>query len=360
MRSLRYKKLIGVLTLAGIVSLVSCTEYKRHRTLNFFFDGVPPLAGDQAAAGDRVDDSQADPRRRPDKVWVIHDPVLRAPQKNCGLRCHGEQKKSGFSREVNLVAGVPDLCYQCHEPPSVSQGWIHGPVAAGECVICHEPHRSENPFLLKKPLPEMCYLCHDAKDIALIDSHDKPTYARCTDCHSGHSSLANDLLKVVPSGRYGQSQTSAQTLYEHFDGLMAAVRNELQHTRDVNSVLDAVATYVQQGELPSARAYLIALRSLFDLSDLHMRRVTTLHQQVDGKEKRLKQHNAQQRQSRSAQVAKVYYTSLSQYRQGQLALARQGFQQVLASDVVPDALKETVKAYLDVIDKSLAKRNGGR
>ncbi len=346
--------LIGVV----IVCLTSCTENERHRALSFFFDGVPPLAGDQMTADERDIGSPEDPRRRPDKVWVIHDPVRRAPQKNCGLRCHGEQQKSGFSREVHLVAGIPELCYQCHDTPSVNQGWIHGPVAAGECVICHEPHRSENPFLLKKPVPEMCYLCHDAKDIARIDSHDKPTYARCTDCHSGHSSQANDLLKVVPSGRYGQSEVSAQTLYEHFDGLMAAVRGELQQGQDVNDVLNAVSTYVERGELPSARAYLIALRSLYDLNDLLMRRVTTLHQQIDTQEKVLTQRMDQQRQTRAAHIAQVYYTSLNQYRQGQLVLARQGFQQVMVSDVVPDALKETIQAYLDVIEQSLAKRNG--
>ena len=55
-----------MLILAGIACLASCTEVQRHRTLRFFFDGVPPLAGDQWNTGEQDTDSPGDPRRRPE------------------------------------------------------------------------------------------------------------------------------------------------------------------------------------------------------------------------------------------------------------------------------------------------------
>ena len=177
----------------SLLLVLSCNEAKRHETLVFFFDGVPPLTGELegAAYADSLDpNAPPDPNRPPEIVWYQHEPSL-----GCEA-CHGDRKKRGFSRQVNLVAPLPDLCYQCHDELRDLPGDVHGPVAIGACTFCHEPHRTVNKHLLKKPAPELCYQCHEAEVIAFFDSkHADPSYENCNQCHEGHASENSGLLK---------------------------------------------------------------------------------------------------------------------------------------------------------------------
>lgn len=177
----------------SLLFVLSCNEGERHEMLTFFFDGVPPLGGELggSASGGVVDpNAPADPNRPPEVVWYQHEPSLGCEG------CHGDRKKRGFSRQVNLVAPVPDLCYQCHEHLQDLPGQVHGPVAVGACTFCHEPHRTSNKHLLKEPVPELCYQCHEAEVIAFLDSkHADPSYTNCTQCHEGHASENSGLLK---------------------------------------------------------------------------------------------------------------------------------------------------------------------
>jgi predicted CXXCH cytochrome family protein len=183
---------LGAMALS-MLFLLSCNEAEQHEMLTFFFDGVPPLGGELAGTGyaDASDPNAApDPNAPPEFVWYQHEPSL-----GCEA-CHGDRKKRGFSRQVNLVAPVPDLCYQCHEELRDLPGDVHGPVAVGVCTFCHEPHRTRNEHLLKKPVPELCYQCHDPAVIEYFDSHHaEESYANCNRCHEGHASEEPGLLK---------------------------------------------------------------------------------------------------------------------------------------------------------------------
>lgn len=179
----------GAGLLLMLLFLASCDEVERHKTLTFFFDGVPPLRTEtpDVQTADLKDDRTGD--KAPAGGWHIHEPL-----KNCTL-CHGEVRRANSSRKVQLVAEVPQLCYGCHKKYSALQAWVHGPVATGNCLLCHEPHKTKSESLLRKPVPELCYLCHEEQAIRLIQNHGEASYARCMDCHEGHAGAARGLLR---------------------------------------------------------------------------------------------------------------------------------------------------------------------
>lgn len=188
---------VGLIAVAFLSTLIiSCNPVQRHKVLTFFFDGVPPLGGREVVAeasattNMNFQPGQTTPPAQPKVVWFIHE-----PQKDCA-GCHGSRKRRGFSTEVKLVTKVPELCYECHEGFSAMQGWVHGPVAAGQCLICHDPHKSENEHLLKCPIPELCNFCHEKEEIALVPDHSEEAYLMCNNCHESHTSSERSLLKT--------------------------------------------------------------------------------------------------------------------------------------------------------------------
>ncbi|MHC4436213.1 MAG: cytochrome c3 family protein, partial [Planctomycetota bacterium] len=74
-------------------------------------------------------------------------------------------------------------------------GWVHGPVATGTCLLCHESHKTENKSLLRKPVPELCYQCHSTDSLKSVANHSDKSYQNCSVCHEGHVSPGRMLLK---------------------------------------------------------------------------------------------------------------------------------------------------------------------
>ncbi|OHB65417.1 MAG: hypothetical protein A2Y77_08810 [Planctomycetes bacterium RBG_13_62_9] len=203
--------------------LASCDEMKRHKVLTFFFDGVPPpraeASGTESSASNEKDVTVTPAA----ESWHVHEPL-----KDC-TQCHGRQPRRGFSSKVQLVAEVPQLCYGCHAQYVALQGWVHGPVAAGDCLACHEPHKTRTESLLAKPVPELCYRCHEVQAIRTIERHAEESHAHCTDCHEGHASTTRALLRpsvvaahdepaatpAVAEDRRGDQERAAAELYYH-------------------------------------------------------------------------------------------------------------------------------------------------
>ena len=67
---------------------------------------------------------------------------------------------------------------------------MHGPVAAGDCIACHDPHTSPNDFQLLAAGNDLCFTCHvDKKEEFSAGKQVHPPVAdRCTNCHNAHSS----------------------------------------------------------------------------------------------------------------------------------------------------------------------------
>jgi predicted CXXCH cytochrome family protein len=194
---------IGLGLTAALLLLCSCDEVERHRMLTVFFDGVPPLAGQgggpelhSVTAADAAGNSQTG-------GWYVHKPLS-----NC-TECHASRQRRTSSRQVQLVADVPKLCHGCHQEYAALEGWVHGPVAVGECLLCHEPHKARDEFLLVKPVPELCYDCHDLQAIRLIAGHADESHVRCTHCHDGHAGATKSLLRPVPLVRPAERASSS-------------------------------------------------------------------------------------------------------------------------------------------------------
>jgi len=153
------------------------------------------LAGeaDEGALGEEEsgleDLSAAKLAQRAKPVWYVHEPY------NDCEKCHTRESGGTYSSRGNLRALVPGLCYGCHEAYTERTGFLHGPAAVGQCLFCHDPHRSRNEYLLTKPIPEQCYLCHESKQMESIANHSAESYSKCHNCHESHASSEESLLK---------------------------------------------------------------------------------------------------------------------------------------------------------------------
>jgi len=77
---------------------------------------------------------------------------------SCGY-CHSN---AGTPKHVVPKQGSA-LCYECHSDMGVQIQKMklkHGPVEAGMCEACHDPHGSGNESQLIKPINELCLSCH--------------------------------------------------------------------------------------------------------------------------------------------------------------------------------------------------------
>lgn len=142
-------------------------------------------------------------------TWGHHEPL-----QSCAS-CHRDLSEQTSPDKLPLVAAVPDLCYLCHEKYVAPGAWVHGPVATGECLLCHVPHKASNNSLLSKPIPDLCYRCHETKILQLIANHADESYARCDNCHVAHTSpgrmlLNEDFLKTDAGLVYLGKNPSAQ------------------------------------------------------------------------------------------------------------------------------------------------------
>lgn len=159
--------------------------------------GVSLAAGAEKAAVD------------PDGNWGLHKPL-----KGC-FPCHGNRPKPDSIVKPNMIASVPQLCYTCHKEHTNADGWKHGPVATGECLLCHQTHHAGHKPLLSKAVPQLCHHCHEQKLLGLIANHAEKSHANCTDCHEAHVSPGRMLLKKTflesKAGRAYMSKSPAAT-----------------------------------------------------------------------------------------------------------------------------------------------------
>jgi len=106
-----------------------------------------------------------------------------------------------------------ELCVSCHEDMAVlleknTKGIkVHGIVKGGGCVTCHDPHASDNAYMLYKPINQLCTGCHnDFAEVTQghpvvghpVSGPSNPLYPgeefSCASCHDPHGSKFEHLL----------------------------------------------------------------------------------------------------------------------------------------------------------------------
>ena len=101
---------------------------------------------------------------------------------------------------------IQDLCASCH---TSTRSWstrenIHGPLILGGCTLCHDPHGGDNPDMLwAEGSLQLCIACHSDKG-NLVDEkrENRPPYGHgiifgkgCVACHDPHATDEKFMLK---------------------------------------------------------------------------------------------------------------------------------------------------------------------
>ena len=339
--------------------VVSCDEVKHHDVLTFFFEGVPPLEEDQLAEEPGDSDYQKFSQARPKQTWFIHE-----PRKDCTL-CHDKSRQRVFSSQTYLIKPIPELCYQCHGDYTTSAAYVHGPVAVGRCLFCHNPHKSRIEHLLKEPEPQLCYLCHNIDTLKLIPAHLVKQQFACTDCHNAHTSSVKYLLNeaslpadstVEGTESVGETMQSQILIgpkkpEEELHGLTeAALAIELE-SNSMFQVFWTVSKLIEKGEIKEARAYLEKFKESNAFTKEEWIKIVQVLNLMDFAASRT-EGNSEKVKEQSA-VAELYYLSLAFYYAGQMEKAREGLIEVLKNDSIPPAVAKTIKDDLANIDKRL-------
>jgi predicted CXXCH cytochrome family protein len=178
-----YALAAGPALLLLTVLAVGCSvNHSNYKTLSFFFDGVPDPDAPVMASADSARTTSDNGLVQAVKLYR-HKPYADGKCEEC----HTADKKQ-------LLSLKEDLCIKCHQPAVNQYAVMHGPVAVGQCLWCHEPHESDSPRLLKTTAPDLCLQCHDQNLLpASIPAHLSDA-ANCLDCHVGHGGTKPSLL----------------------------------------------------------------------------------------------------------------------------------------------------------------------
>jgi predicted CXXCH cytochrome family protein len=141
------------------------------------------------------------------KVKVPHEPALNF---SC-VHCHSKLENPRYGTKGRDSVS----CAECHADKTEEvkkNSFSHGPVAAGYCELCHDPHGSEFPGSLKAPINEVCLSCHEKVGKAPHVSRDstgkghpvsgkddispkrKGKELSCASCHDPHGGVVRFFL----------------------------------------------------------------------------------------------------------------------------------------------------------------------
>ena len=154
--------------------------------LTFFFDGVPEPGASVALAdvkqrvhtvkeAETAEESERAARTSTSPYVSVHPPY----QERACEDCHDR------TSVTFLVMDAKQLCFLCHDSSEFEGPYVHGPVAVGDCVVCHHPHQSRQEHLLLGPVRDLCLSCHRAEDVYANENH--VDVENCLDCHNPHA-----------------------------------------------------------------------------------------------------------------------------------------------------------------------------
>ena len=224
------KTFFHFLAAALLLALFSgCDRLSRHKVITFFFTGVPSLEEQ-----DRQQEAALEEAKNPKLATAGAKTASSSPQKKRSVavkatryahgpyaanecyQCHEVSASGGFrgfgKQEAaadslakagivpgKMIAPPAELCVGCHaskKPERAYQAglWVHGPVSAGYCTVCHTPHASPEQYLLLAKPDELCVECHAQTLIFNKAMHQDRT--DCSACHNPHVGRDSRLLKA--------------------------------------------------------------------------------------------------------------------------------------------------------------------
>lgn len=106
--------------------------------------------------------------------------------------CHQEgnaRHPTRSGKDFQLAhGGGKELCYACHERVDANRV-VHKPVVTGDCIACHDPHQSGAELMLKKETTSaLCFSCHENNKTNRGFVHGPVAAGDCNICHNPHSS----------------------------------------------------------------------------------------------------------------------------------------------------------------------------
>lgn len=159
----------------GLIVL-GCSAATHERLKHFFFE-IPPETVDTATGEPHPVGTPSDRPHRPTapaRFVSIHEPFR---SRDC-FACHDTEK------QMRVYGDFEVTCKDCHDR-YFSDEVGHAPVY-GDCMECHDPHRSAFPALLKRSIPDTCADCHGKPNELSQPAHAGPDAANCTKCHDAH------------------------------------------------------------------------------------------------------------------------------------------------------------------------------
>lgn len=189
------RKITKILLLIAFLS--ACSPEARLNTLVFFFDGVPAPATDtmvppsDTPAFSFLSENDSSPAMQ-QTMYSYHEPYQ---EKHC-TACHDANAVG------SLVQNEPELCYACHQDFNTRYEALHGPVDAGFCSSCHDPHMSRGRSLLISQGNELCSICHQSEEVSQPLEHADIGKELCITCHDPHAKkIFRQKPKPIPLER---------------------------------------------------------------------------------------------------------------------------------------------------------------
>ena len=158
--------------------VVGCSQARRERLAAFFFE-IP--SEEPTRTVDRVQGDVSTPevtptfKLPPPRFVSRHRPYV---TREC-RSCHDDALR------MAVRSDFLDSCKECHAR-YFSADVGHAPVKQGECITCHDMHRSEHPGLLKLAAFDTCIECHDEPEDLSEEAHSPAGAEECMRCHDPH------------------------------------------------------------------------------------------------------------------------------------------------------------------------------
>lgn len=167
--------------------MLGCSVAARQKLKHFFFEVPPEQSATQGAANRGPTTAPALPTLQlpPPRYLAVHRPFA---QQQCA-ECHDSAGRTEKRVRLDFLTACQD-CHGRYFGDEVG----HSPVADGQCIVCHEMHRSLQPRLLKQPVFDTCVDCHDEPEDLSEEAHGGDNVENCIRCHDPHFGTGS-LLK---------------------------------------------------------------------------------------------------------------------------------------------------------------------